>query len=95
MAPDPSRGGRDLVPSTGRHRLQRAPHLGSGQAPVKRYNRQLRDLIAAGKATPSWIVSHEISVDQAADAYKNFDARSEGWTKVLIKPGMSTEKKAS
>ena len=25
-------------------------HIGSGQAPVKRYNRQLRDLIAAGKA---------------------------------------------
>jgi hypothetical protein len=45
--------------------------MGTGQAPVKRYNRQLRDLIAAGKATPSWIVSHEISLDQAADAYKN------------------------
>ncbi|MBD8080784.1 glutathione-independent formaldehyde dehydrogenase [Citricoccus sp. NPDC079358] len=69
--------------------------MGNGQAPVKKYNRQLRDLIAAGKATPSWIVSHEISLDQAADAYKNFDSRSKGWTKVLIKPGMSTEKKAS
>ena len=67
--------------------------MGNGQAPVKRYNRQLRDLIAAGKATPSWIVSHEISLDQAADAYKNFDARSKGWTKVLIKPGMSNGKK--
>jgi len=50
-------------------------------------------VIAAGKATPSWIVSHEISLDQAADAYKNFDARSKGWTKVLIKPGMSNGKK--
>lgn len=67
--------------------------MGSGQARVKRYNRRLRDLIAAGKATPSWIVSHEISLDQAADAYKNFDARSKGWTKVLIKPGMSNGKK--
>jgi threonine dehydrogenase-like Zn-dependent dehydrogenase len=35
-------------------------HIGSGQAPVKRYNRQLRDLIAAGKAEPSFIVSHEL-----------------------------------
>ncbi|MEU7905707.1 hypothetical protein [Actinoplanes sp. NPDC049118] len=35
-------------------------HIGSGQAPVKKYNRQLRDLIAAGKAEPSFIVSHEL-----------------------------------
>ena len=48
---------------------------------------------AAGKATPSWIVSQEISLDQAADAYRNFDARSKGWTKALIRPGMSNGKK--
>ncbi|WP_279402923.1 zinc-binding dehydrogenase [Arthrobacter sp. JCM 19049] len=42
--------------------------IGSGQAPVKKYNRRLRDLIAAGKATPSWIVSHDLSLDQAPDA---------------------------
>ncbi|GLC63032.1 hypothetical protein PLESTB_001973600 [Pleodorina starrii] len=58
--------------------------MGNGQAPVKRYNRRLRDLIAADKAKPSWIVSHEISLDQAADAYRNFDARSEGWTKTEV-----------
>jgi glutathione-independent formaldehyde dehydrogenase len=60
--------------------------MGSGQCPVKKYNRQLRDLIAAGKAKPSWIVSQEISLDGAADAYRNFDDRTEGWTKVVIKP---------
>jgi hypothetical protein len=32
--------------------------IGTGQANVKHYNRQLRDLITAGKAKPSWIVSH-------------------------------------
>ena len=69
--------------------------MGNGQCPVKRYNRRLRDLIAADKAKPSWIVSHEISLDQAADAYRNFDSRSEGWTKVVIKPGMSDGKKAN
>lgn len=69
--------------------------MGNGQAPVKKYNRRLRDLIAADKAKPSWIVSHEISLEEAADAYRNFDARSEGWTKVVIKPGMSSGKKAN
>ena len=60
--------------------------VGSGQCPVKKYNRKLRDLIAVGKAKPSWIVSHEIPLSKAADAYKNFDDRTNGWTKVVLKP---------
>ncbi|NML85705.1 glutathione-independent formaldehyde dehydrogenase [Polaromonas sp.] len=40
-------------------------HIATGQANVKAYNRQLRDLIEAGKANPSFIVSHELSLDQA------------------------------
>jgi glutathione-independent formaldehyde dehydrogenase len=63
--------------------------IGSGQAPVKRYNRQLRDLIAADKAHPSFIVSHELPLDRAPEAYEHFDARDEGWTKVVLKPGMA------
>ncbi|MEX0153054.1 glutathione-independent formaldehyde dehydrogenase [Microbacterium sp. LMI1-1-1.1] len=64
----------------------RGQKLGSGQCPVKKYNRPLRDLIAAGKATPSWIVSHELGLDGAVDAYEHFDKRDEGWTKVVLHP---------
>ena len=60
--------------------------MGTGQAPVKRYNRQLRDLIITGRATPSFIVSHEIPLDEAPDAYDKFDKRIDGYTKVLLKP---------
>ncbi len=60
--------------------------MGTGQAPVKRYNRQLRDLIITGRATPSFIVSHEVGLDEAPDAYDKFDKRVEGYTKVLLKP---------
>ena len=60
--------------------------MGTGQAPVKRYNRQLRDLIIAGKAKPSFIVSHEIGLSDAPDAYDKFDQRIDGYTKVLLKP---------
>ena len=60
--------------------------MGTGQAPVKRYNRQLRDLIITGRATPSFIVSHEIPLDEAPDAYDKFDRRVDGYTKVLLKP---------
>ncbi|MDE9365413.1 glutathione-independent formaldehyde dehydrogenase [Luteipulveratus sp. YIM 133132] len=60
--------------------------MGTGQAPVKRYNRQQLDLILAGVARPSFIVSHEIPLDEAPDAYRHFDQRDQGWTKVLLKP---------
>jgi len=61
--------------------------LGSGQAPVKRYNEYLRDLIVNGKAKPSKIVSHHISIDQVPEAYDKFDRRVEGYTKILIRFG--------
>lgn len=40
----------------------------------------LRDFIAGGKANPSFIVSHELPLDQAPEGYKNFDNREDGWT---------------
>ncbi len=61
--------------------------MGTGQAPVKRYNRELRDLILTGHAQPSFIVSHEIGLDEAPEGYAKFDERDSGWTKVLLKPG--------
>ena len=61
--------------------------MGTGQANVKQYNRQLRNLIHAGVARPSFIVSHRVGLDEAPSAYKHFDNRDDGWTKVLLKPG--------
>ncbi len=61
--------------------------MGTGQAPVKRYNRYLMNLIHSGKAKPSWIVSHELPLTEAPEAYKHFDARDDGWTKVVLRPG--------
>jgi glutathione-independent formaldehyde dehydrogenase len=61
--------------------------IGTGQAPVKKYNEYLRDLIVAGRAKPSRIVSHHIRIDEAPKAYQKFDQRTEGYTKVLIRFG--------
>ena len=61
--------------------------MGGGQAPVKRYNEYLRDLIVNGRAKPSRIVSHRIRIDAAPEAYDKFDKRVDGYTKVLIKFG--------
>jgi threonine dehydrogenase-like Zn-dependent dehydrogenase len=60
--------------------------IGNGQANVKDYNRQLCGLIEQGKAKPSWIVSHELPLDRAPEGYRHFDARDDGWTKVILHP---------
>jgi glutathione-independent formaldehyde dehydrogenase len=66
--------------------FQKGLSLGTGQCPVKRYNEQLRDLIIAGRATPSRIVSHELPLTEAPSAYDKFDKRVDGYTKVLLHP---------
>jgi len=60
--------------------------MGTGQANAKAYNRQLRDLIIADKMQPSFLVSHEMSLDDAVDGYARFDARENGYTKIVLHP---------
>jgi glutathione-independent formaldehyde dehydrogenase len=69
--------------------------IATGQANVKAYNRQLSTLISSGKAMPSKIISHELSLDEAPGAYKHFDDRDKGWTKVILKPGKLAAKRAA
>ncbi|MBV9454003.1 MAG: glutathione-independent formaldehyde dehydrogenase [Rubrobacter sp.] len=61
--------------------------MGTGQCNVKRYNRALRDMIVAGRANPSFVVSQDLPLEEAPDAYHRFDQREEGYSKVVLKPG--------
>jgi glutathione-independent formaldehyde dehydrogenase len=60
--------------------------FGTGQANVKRYNRHLRDLIIEGRADPSFVVSKELPLDEAPEAYERFDNREQGYSKVVLHP---------
>jgi glutathione-independent formaldehyde dehydrogenase len=66
--------------------FEKGLRAGTGQANVKRYNRQLRDMITAGRAKPSFVVSHELPLGEAPDAYRKFDRRVDGYTKVILHP---------
>ena len=66
--------------------FEKGLRLGTGQCNVKQYNAQLRDLIIAGRAKPSFVVSHEVSLDDAPAAYEKFDRREDGYTKVILHP---------
>lgn len=61
--------------------------MGTGQCNTKAYNAALRDLITEGRATPGFLVSHELPLTDAADGYNHFDKREDGWTKVVLHPG--------
>ena len=65
---------------------EKGQRIGTGQANVKAYNRQLCNLIHSGRAKPSFIVSHTLPLRDAPDAYKHFDSRENGWTKVILRP---------
>lgn len=60
--------------------------LATGQCNVKKYNKYLRDLIISGRAKPSFVISHNCTIEQAPEAYEKFDKRVEGYTKVLLHP---------
>ena len=66
--------------------FEKGLRLGTGQCNVKRYNAYLRDLIVAGRAKPSFVVSHQVPLDEAPDAYQKFDQRVDGYTKVILNP---------
>ena len=88
LAPDPGakddRAKQGIFPFPIADFFDKGIAMGSGQAPVKKYNEYLRDLIVNGKVKPSKIVSHRIRIDDAPQAYDKFDKRIEGYTKVLI-----------
>jgi len=66
--------------------FEKGQSMGTGQVNVKSYNRYLRDLIIAGRAEPSFVVSKELPLEEAPDAYQRFDNREEGYSKVVLHP---------
>lgn len=86
-------GGKDQQSQKGQYLIpwgdvfEKGLQVGLGQTPVKQYNLFLRDLIIAGRAKPSFIVTKRVGLGQAPEAYEKFDRREPGYTKVLLKPG--------
>lgn len=85
-APDEHSAKGELLFKVGRF-FEKGQTMGTGQADAKQYAHQLRDLIVAGRATPSFVVSQRLPIADAPDAYARFDKREEGYSKVILKPG--------
>ena len=57
-----------------------------GQTHVHRYLPRLLGLIEDGSIDPSFVISHHLPLDRAADAYGMFLAKADGCTKVVLRP---------
>ncbi|MBK5516483.1 zinc-dependent alcohol dehydrogenase [Pseudomonas sp. TH10] len=62
-----------------------------GQTHVQRYLPQLLGYIETGRLQPEAIVTHRMSLEQAAEGYKLFDKKQEDCRKVILTPGSPEE----
>ncbi|WP_263264533.1 zinc-dependent alcohol dehydrogenase [Pseudomonas sp. RIT-PI-S] len=58
-----------------------------GQTHVQRYLPELLGYIQEGKLAPEAIVTHRLSLEQAADGYRIFDKKEEECRKIILTPG--------
>ena len=60
-----------------------------GQTHVQRYLPELLGYIETGALQPDAIITHRLSLEQAAEGYKIFDKKEENCRKVILTPGSS------
>jgi len=66
--------------------VNRALTLKSGQTHVQRYLKPLLALIEQGKIDPSFIITHTLPLEQAAEGYRMFRDKEDSCVKVVLKP---------
>jgi threonine dehydrogenase-like Zn-dependent dehydrogenase len=57
-----------------------------GQTHMHKYMPPLLEAIQEGKIDPTFVISHRLNLDEAPDAYKNFNEDKNTWRKVVLKP---------
>ncbi len=63
--------------------------ISNGLVSAQNYARSLRNLIIAGRAKPSFIVSKEFTLDQAPSVYENITKNINSYTKIVLRTGLA------
>ncbi len=66
--------------------MNKALTMKTGQTHMMRYMKPLLDRIEAGDIDPSFVISHEVSIDDAPNMYKIFRDKKDHCTKVVLDP---------
>lgn len=93
------KGGRVSVPGVYGGMLDKWPlgammekglQIRGGQTHVQKYTQDLLRRIQEGQIDTTFLISHRLPLEKAAEGYKNFHDQQNEWTKVVLKPGMTS-----
>jgi threonine dehydrogenase-like Zn-dependent dehydrogenase len=68
--------------------MEKGLQIKTGQTHVQHYTQDLLRRITEGEIDTTFLISHRLPLEQAAEGYKNFHDKQNEWTKVVLKPGM-------
>ncbi|GLC33166.1 hypothetical protein PLESTB_000363500 [Pleodorina starrii] len=69
--------------------MEKGLTLKAGQTPVQKFWHKLLDMIKGGKLDPTIVITHELPVEDAPQAYKMFNDKTDGCIKVVLKTSMA------
>ncbi|MCM0000144.1 MAG: glutathione-dependent formaldehyde dehydrogenase [Erythrobacter sp.] len=67
--------------------MEKGLQLRTGQTHVQRYMKDLLGRIEEGEIDTTFLISHRLPLEQAAEGYRQFRDAQDSWTKVVLKPG--------
>ncbi len=74
--------------------MEKGLQVRTGQTHVQRYTRDLLAKIEDGTLDTTFLISHRLPLEDAAEGYRNFHDQQNSWTKVVLKPGMESSPSA-
>ena len=69
-----------------RRRVRQGADLQDGPDPRQKYLKPLLERIESGEIDPSFVITHRLPLDEAAEAYKTFRDNKDECIKVVLKP---------
>jgi threonine dehydrogenase-like Zn-dependent dehydrogenase len=66
--------------------MNKSLQLRTGQCHVQKYLQPLYERVRDGQIDPSFIVTHQVDLDQAPNAYETFKHKEDECVKVVLKP---------
>ena len=67
--------------------MEKGLTIKTGQTHVQKYTRQLLDMILDGQIDTTFLISHRMPLEKAAEGYKIFKEQQNDVTKIVLKPG--------
>lgn len=72
--------------------MEKGQTMRGGQVFVHKYWRQLLSYIEEGKFDPTFLISHTMPLERAAEAYNIFGHQEDNSVKILLKPGVAVSR---